>query len=81
MVIIPPETIQTSQWALFDSHSRPQLSIDGSYLLTAPSSDAILNHLRILFPALTDGGVLGDEESIWTMMYNSIEANVFVRKE
>lgn len=88
LVIIPPNSTNQSsnslhekRWCLFDSHSRPQLGINGSYLMTASDPNVIIDHLKTLFPPLRDTGNAFEQDSIWTMMYNSIEANSFVRRK
>jgi len=86
IVTKPPETVliivpsaDTGRWALFDSHSRPQLGIHGSYLVTATSHEPITARLVDLFPGLPSEGN-DDAVSIWHMMYNTVEATPFVRK-
>ena len=74
----PPESVAVvidpikSIYYLFDSHSRPQLGIDGAYLIACDSTESISKRLSLIFPAIdsTDGTMM-------EMMYNSFEGTLF----
>jgi hypothetical protein len=89
IVTKPPETIcliipsrrttsstSTSEqkYFLFDSHSRPEQGINGSYLVVSTSRESIISRLETLFPTL-DGM---DSEDTFSYMYNMFEGNFFV---
>ena len=84
IVTKPPETVAliinpapTGRQLLFDSHSRPQLGLEGAYLL---SSDlmGIVSHLKQLFPAPSGQNI--QSMSLMEEMYYSFEANAYQRK-
>lgn len=87
VVTKPPETVvvflpmntgisngaNSRPFYLFDSHSRPQLGIDGSYVVKCHSDASLLSRLKALFPALDGEG----EDSYMLWMYNSFEGVAF----
>ena len=76
----PPETIvcfvhPSGKIALFDSHPRSTLGIEGAYVSGFSSVKAAAAFLRTIFPAVGD---LGD--TYMAQMYNSFELTVLRRK-
>ena len=87
----PPETIviflptkinttdltlpNTLPYYLFDSHSRPTLGIDGSYMAKTKTLKSLIQRLKTLFPPLESD--VGEEDNYMTWMYNSIEGVVY----
>jgi hypothetical protein len=81
----PPETIfviirssessavNGTNAVLFDSHSRPQLGISGSYLLTFETLLDLNEHLCVLFPSLNTG----NDDGLMSTMYNSFDCTIF----
>lgn len=82
--IAPSTTTTTSQrttstfrgpYAFFDSHSRPQLGLDGSYLVETRELEEIINRLKDIFSAEVDSS-----DSYYSMMYNTFEGTAFQLK-
>lgn len=85
----PPETVvvfvpiirnltdetNNQKYYFYDSHSRPELNIHGSYLVTAKSLDSIVRRLKRIFPPLISSN---EDENYMTWMYNSFEGTSFV---
>lgn len=85
----PPETVvvflpivrnvadetNSQKYYFFDSHSRPELNIHGSYLVTSKSLDKIVRRLKMIFPPLVSSN---EDENYMTWMYNSFEGTSFV---
>lgn len=76
----PPETVVCfvhpgGSIAIFDSHPRPTLGIEGAYVSGFSSIKAAAAFLRKIFPAVGD---LGD--SYMAQMYNSFDLTVLRRK-
>jgi hypothetical protein len=72
-VIIPSVANADGPWYLFDSHSRPQLGLNGGFITSCTSVQDLINNLRAIFPVVNldedmDGG------SLMAEMYNSVEA-------
>jgi len=83
VVFIPVGSRSTSvesrlSYYLFDSHSRPQLGIEGSYVVKCGTEAALISRLKSLFPPLMDGDGVGEEENYMTWMYNSFEGLAFI---
>ena len=99
----PPETVgivrmrkegtNPEMYYIFDSHSRPQLSVYGAYLLVCNSLDEVVSHLNSLFPIpavsnrdINYGAVDGIPEEELNMvtlqnaMYNSFELTALTLK-
>lgn len=79
-ILVPTESATSSsdsalQYALFDSHARPQYGYSGAYLLLSYAEEEIIQHLQMLFPGLTEG-----EGSVYEMMYNMFDATTFSLK-
>lgn len=80
VVTKPPETVvcfvhPNGSVALFDSHPRPTLGVEGAYVSGFSSVKAAAAFLRTIFPAV---GGLGD--SYMAQMYNSFDLTVLRRK-
>ena len=94
----PPETVvvilpaadsgETSgnrnRYALFDSHSRPQLGIEGSYLVETSQRAEIINRLHDIFPLQEqsfgtemESSMMDENESFMTQMYATFEGSAF----
>lgn len=80
VVTKPPETVLVvrppggeGQWQLFDSHSRPQLGMDGAHWLGAASVGALQAHLHTIFPTVNFDDD-GDGGGMMGAMYNMVEA-------
>ena len=85
----PPETVvvflpivrnvtddtNNQKYYFFDSHSRPELNIHGSYLVTSKSLNQIVKRLKMIFPPLVSSN---EDENYMTWMYNSFEGTSFV---
>jgi hypothetical protein len=86
IVTKPPETVcliipsrrssssSEQKYFLFDSHSRPEQGINGSYLVVSNSRESIISRLERLFPTL-DGM---DSDDTFSYMYNMFEGNFFI---
>jgi hypothetical protein len=82
-IIIPPVTTvlgNSSKYAFFDSHSRPEYGIDGSYLVTSSTVDTILNRLNTIFPVNNEFDLDGEVDSYMKMLYTTFEATIFQSK-
>ena len=87
----PPETVvvilpaaDRNRYALFDSHSRPQLGIDGSYLVETSQRAEIINRLHDIFPLQEqsfgtemESSMIDENESFMTQMYATFEGSAF----
>ena len=73
-VFLPPLDSSSARYFLFDSHSRPQYGLDGSYMVESDSIEAIIDRLNLIFPQLPSEG---EGESYSTMMYNMFEGSIF----
>ena len=84
----PPETVcitvpslscpmENRIYSFFDSHSRPEYGLTGSYLVSSSGIESVLNRLLAIFPQNT--GALFDEaeDSYMQMLYSTYEATVF----
>jgi len=77
VVTKPPETIllimvDDDKFVLFDPHSRPQLGLDGAYLVESQRRDHIVARLRTLFPSCEGlGGGMAVEA------YSAFELSVY----
>lgn len=80
-ITIPPLDSVTGEatYSFFDSHSRPQHGITGSYLVTSTDIDSILLRLNAIFPECSDALDSGDQDSYMQMMYLTFECTVFQR--
>lgn len=77
-IIIPPLNSQISSAnAFFDSHSRPEYKINGSYLVTSNNVDSILFRLNLIFPPNAIDFDVND--TYMRMLYTSFESSVFQR--
>jgi hypothetical protein len=77
-IIIPPINSQISSAnAFFDSHSRPEYMINGSYLVTSNNVDSILFRLNLIFPPNAIDFDVND--TYMRMLYTSFESTVFQR--
>ena len=72
-IILSPSSGPSKHYYLFDSHSRPQLGIEGAYLYSSEHLPDIVKRLEIIFPTLE----MHSGESLDNLMYNFIEATVF----
>jgi hypothetical protein len=77
-IILPPANDGShGPYILFDSHSRPQDGLDGSYMFVATGKQSLINRLKHIFPSfgssVFDGGFMAS-------MYNMFEATVFQSK-
>ena len=82
VVFLPPKINTTDlnipntlPYYLFDSHSRPSLGIDGSYMVKTKTLESLIQRLKTLFPPLESD--VGEEDNYMTWMYNSIEGVVY----
>ena len=77
------ENRRRSHYALFDSHSRPQLGIEGSYLVESNERAEIINRLHDIFPlqqsfgSEVDSSMMDENESFMTEMYATFEGSAF----
>ena len=80
-VTIPPldSAVGEATYSFFDSHSRPEHGITGSYLVTSRNIDSILLRLAAIFPECPDALDSGDQDSYMQMMYSTFECTVFQR--
>ena len=80
-ITIPPldSVIGEATYSFFDSHSRPEHGITGSYLVTSKNIDSILLRLAAIFPECSDALDSGDQDSYMQMMYSTFECTVFQR--
>lgn len=79
-VILPPTNCptETRKFIMFDSHSRPQLGLSGSYLYISDDQLEIVRRLDGLFPPLPMEG--GGAADYMQQMYNMFEGSVFQLK-
>lgn len=79
-VILPPANCppETRKYILFDSHSRPQLGLSGSYLFVSDGLDEVVRRLDGLFPPLPMER--GGAADYMQQMYNMFEGSVFQHK-
>jgi hypothetical protein len=78
-MMIPPLNNQTSTtYAFFDSHSRPEYMINGSYLVTSNNLDSILFRLNLIFAPNEINFDVND--TYMQMLYTSFEIAVFQSK-
>jgi hypothetical protein len=76
-VLLPPRGAQAgAKFIFFDSHSRPQFGISGSYVVVCDDERAVVNRLSSIFTPLPSEG---DEDNYMLMMYNMFEATAFQR--
>lgn len=76
-VILPPASCSASlrKYILFDSHSRPQLELPGSYLYFSDNQGDVIQRLKGLFiPLPMEGGRNAD---FMQQMYNMFDGSVF----
>ena len=72
-----------NRYALFDSHSRPQLGIEGSYLVETSQRAEIINRLHDIFPLQHSFGdeiessMIDENETFMTEMYATFEGSAF----
>ena len=59
----------------FDSHSRPELDIHGSYILKCYSLQEVIQIIKKKFPPLESNA---EDENYMTWMYNSFECTAFI---
>lgn len=78
VVLSPVKSTGEKKFYLFDSHARPQLGLNGAYLVTTDKESVIVNRLNQLFRPLELE--YGEEMSSMQMMYNMFEATVFQTK-
>ena len=78
-LILPPLSSPAGKWLLFDSHSRPHLGLDNSYLVIADDEGTILRRLDELFPPFALDQDDPDALQI-QLMYNTFESYFFQRK-
>lgn len=80
-IMIPPlncDQTSSKTYAFFDSHSRPEYGITGSYCVTSNNLDSILLRLEVIFPS--DNGIDFDaNDTYMQMLYTSFETTVFQR--
>ena len=68
---------------MFDSHSRPQLGIEGSYLVETSQRAEIINRLHDIFPLQHSFGdeiessMIDENETFMTEMYATFEGSAF----
>jgi len=79
-VILPPANCSpaTRKYILFDSHSRPQLGLSGSYMFVSDDQREIVRRLDGLFPPLPMER--GGTADYMQEMYNMFEGSVFQYK-
>jgi UBA/TS-N domain len=77
-IVLAPPNARTAnkKYIFFDSHSRPQFEIDGSYVVTTNELSGVLLRLRTIFPSEDIGG-LDEHSNYMQMMYNSFDGTVF----
>jgi hypothetical protein len=76
-VLLPPRGASAdAKYIFFDSHSRPQFGISGSYMVVCDDERAVVNRLGSIFTPLPSEG---DEDNYMLMMYNMFEATAFQR--
>lgn len=83
----PPETVcitvpslsndkgSAKIYSFFDSHSRPEYGLTGSYLVTSSSIESVLHRLSSIFPQVDLEGCFND--TYMQMLYTTYEATVF----
>lgn len=73
----PPETLciflplGEGKFYMFDSHSRPQMGIDGSYLVATRSAALLADRLHTIFPV---------QRELVGSMYDMFEASLYICK-
>ena len=79
-VILPPVSCPAhlKKYILFDSHSRPQLGLSGSYLYLSENQVDIVRRLEGLFTPLPMER--GSEADFMQQMYNMFDGSVFQSK-
>jgi hypothetical protein len=86
----PPETVcitippienpnRSSTYTFFDSHSRPEYGLNGSYIVTSNDMNAIVERLNTIFPANASEGLDDLDGSYMQMLYSTFEGTVFQR--
>lgn len=86
----PPETVcitippiesshDRSTYTFFDSHSRPEYGLNGSYIVTSSDIDALILRLNTIFPANENDGLDDLDGSYMQMLYSTFEGTVFQR--
>ena len=74
VVLLPPSASPKASdgtYILIDSHPRPQLAADGSYVMAHENLDLLVQTLESIFPCTDLGDDVGD---MMQMMYNSFDA-------
>ena len=61
-------------YCFFDSHSRPEYGLTGSYLVTSSSIESVLHRLRSIFPQVDLEE--GSNDTYMQMLYTTYEATV-----
>lgn len=77
----PPETIcfilppkgSSSSFYFFDSHARPELRHEGSYLIICPRQEDLIQHLKKIFYSLSSLNDFGDYSGGLNQMYDMVE--------
>ena len=76
MITKPPETVSViisrEKCYFFDSHSRPQIGIEGAYLVSCDDVEGLVRRIMLVFPAMESTG-----DTMMDMMYNSFEGTIF----
>lgn len=74
-VILPPTSATTAgrpgQFTFFDSHSRPQLGLQGAYLVLCGDEGGLIERLNLVFTALPMEA--GGADNYMMQMYNMFE--------
>lgn len=86
----PPETVcitvppidsshGSNTYTFFDSHSRPEYGLNGSYIVTSNDINAIIERLNTIFPANAGDGLDDLDGSYMQMLYSTFEGTIFQR--
>ena len=72
-IILPGISVEDKRFYFFDSHSRPEKGLFGSYLIISTNSLKIVDQLNSIFPALSGT----DANNPYSYMYNMFEATFY----
>lgn len=80
-ITVPPieSTHCSNTYTFFDSHSRPEYGLNGSYIVTSNDMNAIIERLNTIFPANASDGLDVLDGSYMQMLYSTFEGTVFQR--
>lgn len=75
-LVISPKASPFSYFLLFDSHSRPQFGLNGSYLCATLNLENLYDRINLIFNNL-GAEDFHESQNLQTMMYNMYEATIF----